>query len=46
MDADMTAPTAVAAIATVMVEPEKRSSMIISFRHELRHELHHASPRT
>jgi hypothetical protein len=32
MDAAMTAPTAVAAIATVIVEPEKRSSMINSFR--------------
>src|SRR5712671_3938359 len=32
MDADMAAPTAAATIATVIVEPEKRSSMIISFR--------------
>jgi hypothetical protein len=35
MDNEMTALAA--AMATVGIEPEKRSSMIISFRDELRH---------
>src|ERR1700730_7533373 len=35
MDTEITAPTAVAAMATVIVKPEKRSSMMVSFRYAL-----------
>jgi hypothetical protein len=31
MDMEMTALTAAAAMATVIIEPEKRSSMMVSF---------------
>jgi hypothetical protein len=32
MDTEMVTPTAVAAMATIIVEPVKRSSMMISFQ--------------